>query len=91
MSTNTTFEKKIRPEIFEKLQNGEFHFDVRLADFKCNRGDTINYREWDPETNSYTGREVVREVTHCLSTKELDYWTNEEIAQYGFNVIRLKK
>jgi len=86
-----TIEKKIRPELFEKLQKGEMHFDVRLADFSCDQADVIKYREWDPKTNDYTGREVEREVTHCLSTKDFDHWTNEEIAKHGFNIIRLKK
>lgn len=87
----STIEKKIRPEMFEKLQKGEMNFDVRLADFSCDQADVIKYREWDPKTNNYTGREVEREVVHCLSTKDHDYWTDEEVAKHGFNIIRLKK
>jgi len=83
----STIEKKIRPEMFEKLQKGEMNFDVRLADFSCDQADVIKYREWDPKINNYTGREVV----HCLSTKDHDYWTDEEVAKHGFNIIRLKR
>ena len=85
-------EKKIRPEIFEKLTNGEMHLDLRLADFDVEDGDTIEYKEWDADKKEYTGRSETRTVEGVVSSKQdLDFWSDEEIAKYGFHAIRLSK
>ncbi|MBI5071763.1 DUF3850 domain-containing protein [Candidatus Falkowbacteria bacterium] len=42
-------EKKIRPEFFDKISNGEKNFELRLADWECAPGDVLVLREWDPE------------------------------------------
>ena len=85
-------EKKIRSEIFEKLTNDKMHLDMRLADFDIETGDTIKYREWDPEKNEYTGRSETRVVKGTLSSKQdLNFWSDEDISKYGFYALRLAK
>ena len=83
-------EKKIWPEYFEKVQSGEKKFELRLADWECNPGDVLVLREWDPATGEYTGREAEKEVTYVLKTKDIRFWTEEEVDQYGFQVISFK-
>lgn len=83
-------EKKIWPEYFEKIQSGEKTFELRLADWECNPGDTLALREWDPATGEYTGRSIEKEVTYVLKTKDVRFWRKEEVDEYGFQVISFK-
>ena len=80
-------EKKIWPEYFEKVSSGEKKFEARLADFEVNRGDVLVLREWDPATGDYTGREVRKEVGYVLRTKDLTFWTDEEVAEHVYQII----
>lgn len=84
-------EKKAWPELFKKVASGEKTFDVRLDRFKCESGDTLILREWDPKTKKYTGRSLEKKVTFVLKSKNLvKFWTRADIEKYGFQVIALK-
>ena len=83
-------EKKIWPPFFEKIASGEKKYELRLADWECHKGDILVLKEWDSVTKKYTGRVVEKEVTYVGKTKDLQFWTKEEIEQYGFQIISLK-
>ena len=85
-------EKKIWPKYFEKVSSGEKKFELRLADFDIEKGDTLVLREWDPETQDYTGREIEKQVTMVLKTKSPDFqpWSQEDIEKYGYQVIGME-
>ncbi|MFH1623274.1 MAG: DUF3850 domain-containing protein [Candidatus Aenigmatarchaeota archaeon] len=83
-------EKKCWPEFFQKILDGEKTFEVRLADFECEPGDTLVLREWDPQTQQYTGREIEKEITYVIKTKELPFWPAEEIEKHGLVVLSLR-
>ncbi len=83
-------EKKIWPDFFEKILSGEKTFELRLADWNCNKGDILILKEWDPKTKQYTGRKIEKEVTYVVKTKEINFFTKDEIDKYGFQVIALK-
>jgi hypothetical protein len=84
-------EKKAWPELFEKVKSGEKTFDLRLDDFKCNIGDILILREWDPKRKMYTGRVLEKRITFVLKSKDvLKFWSEEEIAKHGFQVIAFK-
>ncbi len=93
-------EKKIWPHMFEN--DMKMDHDWRLADFPLNVGDRIRYREWNPDTEEYTGREYTRNVVRFVKTsyEELmkggicsidedpaKYWTKEELERHGFYVM----
>ena len=80
-------EKKIWPQYFKRILSGEKNFELRLADFECQPGDTLYLREWDPETKDYTGRQLEKEVTYVLKTKNVKFWPEEDVRKYGFQVI----
>ncbi|MFH0873791.1 MAG: DUF3850 domain-containing protein [Candidatus Komeilibacteria bacterium] len=84
-----TIDKKIWPEMFDKDQKSPV--DFRLADFDLEEGDQIRFREWDPKTKEYTGREYIRTVKgvtkHNSPTK---YWTVEELEQKGMYIIEFE-
>lgn len=83
-------EKKIWPEYFRKIQSGEKTFELRLADWECSPGDILILKEWNPKTNTYTGNEIKKEVTYVLKTKDIKFWTKEEVEKYGFQIISFK-
>lgn len=83
-------EKKTWPEIFEKVTNGQKKFDLRLADEEYNEGDILVLKEWDPKTKKYTGRELEKEITFTIKTKDFKFWDKEEVDKYGYVVVSLK-
>lgn len=57
---------KCWPEPFEAMQDGLKTHEVRKDD-RVDRptvGDVVVLRQWDPETENYTGHEFSRRVTH---------------------------
>ena len=84
-------EKKAWPELFEKVKKGEKTFDLRLDNFTCKIGDILVLREWNPKRGEYTGRVLEKKITFVLKSKDiLKFWTEEEIAKHGFQVIAFK-
>lgn len=83
-------EKKIWPQYFDAVGSGEKTFELRLADFMCDPGDTLVLREWDPDTKKYTGRSIEKEVTYVVKTKDQKFWSDEDVQKYGFQVLSLK-
>ena len=46
-------EKKIWPIYFQRILDGDKTFELRLADWECNEGDTLVLNEWDPEIKDF--------------------------------------
>ncbi|MEK7557563.1 MAG: DUF3850 domain-containing protein [Patescibacteria group bacterium] len=84
-------EKKILPRFFEKVLSGEKTFELRLADFECTPGDILVLQEWNSEEQTYTGRQIEKEVTYVLKTKDVDFWPNEDVNKFGLQIIALKQ
>jgi hypothetical protein len=82
-------EKKIWPEFFEKVLSGEKTYELRLADWDCAPGDTLMLKEWDPKTREFTGRELKKRVGYVGKTKDFNFWSQEEIDKYGYQIISL--
>lgn len=59
-------ELKIYPEYFQSVDAGTKKFELRKndRDFKC--GDILLLREYEPDTQSYTGDFLLAEVTYLL-------------------------
>ncbi|MFH1178561.1 MAG: DUF3850 domain-containing protein [bacterium] len=86
-------EKKVWPEYFQQIIDNKKTFEVRLNDFEIEEGDTLALREWDPNTKSYTGRKIEKEVGYVGKWKigELEkFWSREDIDNKGIQVISLK-
>lgn len=83
-------EKKVLPQYFEKILSGEKNFELRLANFNCTPGDILFLREWSSTEKKYTGREIKKEISYVLKTKDIDFWPEEDIRKYGFQIISLK-
>lgn len=83
-------EKKTWPEMFEAVCSGKKTFELRLADWQCQEGDILVLKEWDPKRKKYTGRVLEKKVTFVLKTKDIKFFSKEEIEKYGFQVIGFK-
>lgn len=83
-------EKKVWPEYFQKVLEGKKTYELRLADWNCVEGDTLVLREWDPETRNYTGRKLEKEITYIGKTKDLHFWSKEDVEKYGYQIIAFR-
>lgn len=59
-------ELKTWPEFFEDIVSGAKTFELRNDDRGFNVGDSLELREYDPRTETYTGRSTWRKVKHLL-------------------------
>jgi len=59
-------ELKTWPEIFNWMLAGTKMFDLRVNDRDFQSGDFLRLREWSPKTETYTGREITRQVSYIL-------------------------
>lgn len=84
------YHKKCLPNLFEDVRTGKKRFEVRLADFEVQVGDQIVLEEWDPEAQAYTGRTFSVDVEYILKTKDMPAWTEDKIAEYGFQIMQIK-
>jgi len=85
-----TIHKKVWPEYFEKIISGKKKFELRLADFEVNEGDTLVLEEWDNKKKEYTGRKVEVVATYIFKTKGQTFWPQEEVEKYGFQIIQFE-
>ena len=85
-------EKKVQQKYFEAVSEGKKGFEVRLADFECQPGDTLVLKEQKQGTSELTGREIECEVLYKFNTKEMEkFHTKEEIEKHGFAVLAIRK
>ena len=62
---------KTWPPFFEDVVYGRKTFEVRMeTDREFNVGDTLSLREWQPDTQTYTGRQYEVEVTYALRGRQ---------------------
>ena len=86
----STVEKKAWPEWFELVWQGEKTYEYRLADFEIKPGDTFVMREWTPQTEAYTGRELVAEVGHIGQVEAWRWDKPEDHRIYSHYILSLK-
>ncbi|MBN2910977.1 DUF3850 domain-containing protein [Polycladomyces sp. WAk] len=61
---------KIWSECFEAVLRDQKRVEIRKEDRGFKVGHYLLLQEWDPERESYTGREVVRRITHIVKGDE---------------------
>lgn len=83
-------EKKVWPEYFQKILESKKNYELRLADFECRGGDILVLKEWNPLTKEYTGRVLEKTVSYVGKTKNIHFWSKEEVEKYGFQIISWK-
>lgn len=81
--------KKSWPKIFNLMKSGQKKFDVRVADFKVKKGDTLVLQEFDPKKKVYTGRQLTKKVKYVLNFKLNDFGQKKAIEKKGLYIIQL--
>lgn len=74
-----THEVKILPKYFEQVQSGAKTFEYRKDDRGYKVGDIIKLREYQPESDTYTGNSLEAEITYILKGGELNIPTGYAI------------
>ena len=82
--------KKTWPEFFAKVKNRQKNVEIRLADFKVVRGDSLFLEEWDPEKKQYTGRTVQRKVRAVHKVNPFKFHSAAELKKSGLYAIELR-
>jgi Domain of unknown function (DUF3850) len=59
-------ELKTWPEYYKAVVSGKKNFEVRKADRLFEVGDLLALKEYDPETQKYTGKLITKEITYIL-------------------------
>ena len=83
-------EKKIWPEYFEKIVNGEKKAEFRLADFPLKPGDTIIFKEFDQKTKKFSGRKIEKKCARVTKFNPLDFYKASELKKHGCYNIELE-
>lgn len=86
-----TIKKKIWPKYFELVKSGKKRFDVRVADFSIEEGDTLILKEWDPQTKRYTGRTLTKKVDYLIKFDLDTFGQRDLIEKNGLYVLQLSE
>ena len=84
-----TIKKKIWPQWFKLVKAGKKKFELRVADFKIKKGDTLVLEEWNPKTTKYTGRQLKKKVNFVHKFELNDYGQKKLIEKKGLYVIQI--
>ena len=82
-------EKKVYSEYFDKIISGEKTFEVRLANWNCTQGDILILKEINTKTKKFTGRTLQKRVGYVGKTKDFNFWKEDDIDKYGYQIISL--
>jgi hypothetical protein len=66
LAARQTHELKIWPACFAAVESGAKPFDLRENDRNFRVGDVLLLREYEPETEQYSGRTLLRAISHVL-------------------------
>jgi L-threonylcarbamoyladenylate synthase len=83
--------KKTWPELFEAVRTGRKKFDLRLGDFLAEEGDLLILNEWDPKTETYTGRMIRKKIGYVLrfDPDQYPFAPAEEVKKNGLQILSL--
>jgi len=81
--------KKTWTKEFDLIESGKKKFDLRLANFDIQEGDTLILEEWNPEMKEYTGKTIEKRVNFVFKFNLDDFGQKEQIEDKGLYVIQL--
>jgi hypothetical protein len=86
--TMTTHRLKCWPDYFRKTLNGEKLFELRYDDRGYEVDDLLLLQEYDPQKQSFTGREQLVCVTYVLSQAHWEHGLEPGYVILGLEVLR---
>ena len=81
--------KKSWPEYFRLIQSGK-KIEIRLADFDLKEGDDLVLEEFDPETETYSGRKINKKAKTVIKFNPTKMHRPEDIKKFGFYIIEME-
>ncbi|MFO0763949.1 MAG: DUF3850 domain-containing protein [Candidatus Gracilibacteria bacterium] len=78
--------KYILPQYFEQVLAGTKNYELRLGDIDANVGDTLHLVERMAD-GTETGRSTDRLIKSRVNTKDILFWSQEEIEKNGYSVL----
>jgi len=81
----TRHELKTWPQYFAAVRSGKKRFEIRRNDRDFSVGDILVLREFDPDSDVYTGQVEERQITFLLS--EEDYGVIHGFVAIGFGEV----
>jgi ASC-1-like (ASCH) protein len=82
--------KKCWPEYFQLIKNKKKKVEIRLADFEIKPGDILVLEEFDPETNTYTGRQIKKKAKSIIKFNPTLMHRFEDMKKFGFYIIDME-
>lgn len=79
-------ELKTWPKYFQLIADGTKSFELRKNDRDFQQGQVLILREFDEQTNTYTGRTLHRKITYVLQGEEAGVFGLKE----GFCIMGLE-
>lgn len=89
----STITKKILPEWFDAIESGKKKYELRLADFDIQDGDTLRLEEWvgEDEDRKFTGRFIEKKITYVRKVNLKEWIENQpELTEEGFYVLQFE-
>ncbi len=83
-----TIRKKITPEYFELVSSGKKKFELRLADFEVDEGDSLILEEY--KDGKFTGRKIQKKIGYILKFDLDKFSQRKEIEEKGLYVIQFE-
>ena len=74
--------KKVLPQYFKDVSNGEKTFEIRMDEDNAKVGDVLILREWNGEM--FTGKQVIKEISYVLRNVP-EYGLKEGYCIIGWN------
>ena len=83
--------KKVLPEYFQDILDGNKKYELRLNDFDIEVGDVLVLEEYtsaNPATRKPTGRVLEKKVSYLRKFKLQDlWWSEEDLKEKGIQII----
>ncbi|MEI6835687.1 MAG: DUF3850 domain-containing protein [Candidatus Falkowbacteria bacterium] len=83
--------KKVLPDYFQDILDGQKKYELRLNNFEIEPGDILVLEEYtsaDPKTRQATGRVLEKTVTYLWKFKLQDlWWSEEDLKEKGLQII----
>ena len=87
----TVITKKILPEWFDAIASGKKKYELRLADFEIQEGDTLRLEEWigEGENRKPTGRVIEKKIGYIQKVNMSEWLKKQpEINEKGMYVLQ---
>lgn len=74
---------KCEPHFFKSIVDGIKTFEIRYNDRNFTVGDELQLDEWIPESNTFTGRHIIKKILYITEFAQQPNWVVMSLSFYG--------